>query len=147
VALKSFCQPSIAPNPCEEPLDDPAPRVNGEADLIGVLAHDLDRDQGGLGDLLSGVPAVGEDPVDEQEDAARSPQKRSAAVASLMFAGRGSRTRPRPSVSTSARRLLCVGQIGLVSGDNAAMLSSISWRPDGESKLVQEAPWNHGGRQ
>ena len=45
--LEVLCQPSIAPNPCEEPLDDPAPRVNSEADLIGVLAHDLDRDQGG----------------------------------------------------------------------------------------------------
>src|SRR3984957_7646742 len=40
---------------------------------------------------------------------------------------------------------LCVRQIGLVSGDNAAMLSSSSWRPHGESKLVQETPWNHGG--
>jgi hypothetical protein len=51
--------------------------------LIGVFADDLDRDQGGLGDLLSGVPAIGEDPLDEREDAARSPQKRSAAVAIL----------------------------------------------------------------
>jgi hypothetical protein len=41
----------------------------------------------------------------------------------------------------------CVRQIGLVSGDNAAMLSSSSWRPHGESKLVQETPWNHDGRQ
>jgi hypothetical protein len=32
---------------------------------------------------------------------------------------------------------LCVGQIGLVSGDNAAMLSSSCWRPHGETKLVQ----------
>src|ERR1017187_3256021 len=60
-----------------------AARVNSEADLMGVLAHDLDRDQGGFGDLLSGIPAVGEDPLDEREDAARSPQKRSAAVAIL----------------------------------------------------------------
>src|ERR1019366_8911665 len=42
---------------------------------------------------------------------------------------------------------LYVRQIGLVSADNAAMLSSSSWRPHGESKLVQETPWNHGGRQ
>src|SRR6185312_3815677 len=81
--LEVLCQPSIAPNPCEKPLDDPAPRVNSEADLIGVLTHDLDCDQGGLGDLLSGIPAVGEDALDEREDAARSPQKRSAAVAIL----------------------------------------------------------------
>jgi class 3 adenylate cyclase len=37
--------------------------------LIGVLARDLDRDQRGLGDLLVGIPAVGEDPLDEREDA------------------------------------------------------------------------------
>jgi hypothetical protein len=42
---------------------------------------------------------------------------------------------------------LCVRQIGLVSGDNAAMLSWSSWRPHGESKLVQAIPWNHGRRQ
>jgi hypothetical protein len=34
--LEVFCQTSIAPDPGEEPLDDPTPRVNGEADLIGV---------------------------------------------------------------------------------------------------------------
>ena len=74
---------AISPDPREKPFDDPAPRVNGEADLIGVLAYDLHRDQRGFGDLLAGIPAVGEDPLDEREDAARSPQKRSAAVAIL----------------------------------------------------------------
>ena len=43
--------------------------LNSEADLIGVLAHDLDRNQRDLGDLLAGIPAVGEDPLDEREDA------------------------------------------------------------------------------
>jgi len=37
-------------------------------------------------------------------------------------------------------RRLSVGQIGLVSGDNAAMLSSCGWRPHGESKLVSRNP-------
>src|SRR5208337_1072220 len=64
-------------------LDDPAPRVNGKADLIGVFSHDLDRDQCSLGDLLTGISAVGEDPLDEREDAARCPHKRSAAIAIL----------------------------------------------------------------
>src|SRR6266436_3008274 len=67
-----LCQPPIAPNPREEPLDDPAPRINSEANLTGVLAHDLDRDQGGLRDLLARIPAVGEDPLDEREDAAEA---------------------------------------------------------------------------
>jgi hypothetical protein len=35
--------------------------------------------------------------------------------------------------------------IGLVSGDDAAMLSSSSWRPHGESKLVQETSWITAG--
>ena len=65
--LEVLRQPSIAPDPRKEPLDDPAPRVNGEADLIGVLAHDLDRDQRGLGDLLTGIPTIGEDALDEGE--------------------------------------------------------------------------------
>src|SRR3984893_18784383 len=78
-----LCQPPIAPDPREEPLDDPAPRVNSEANLIGVLAHDLDRDQRGLGDLLAGISAVGEDPLDEREDAPRDSHKRSATIAIL----------------------------------------------------------------
>ena len=81
--LEVLCQPSIAPNPGEEPFDDPAARVHGEADLIRVLAHDLDRDQRGLGDLLAGIPAVGEDALNEREDTPRDPQKQSATVAIL----------------------------------------------------------------
>jgi hypothetical protein len=69
--LEVLRQPSVASDPCKEPLDDPAPRVNSEADLIGVLAHDLDHDQRGLGDFLASISAVGEDPLDEWEDASR----------------------------------------------------------------------------
>ena len=57
--------------------------MNGEADLIGVLSHDLDRDQRGVCDLLTRIPAVSEDALDEWEDAARDAQERSAAVAIL----------------------------------------------------------------
>src|SRR4029077_21131657 len=78
--LEVLCQSPIAPDPREEPLDDPTPRVNGEADLIGVLAHDLDRDQRCRGDLLAGIPAVGEDPLDAREQAPRDLQKRTAAI-------------------------------------------------------------------
>ena len=81
--LEVFCQPPIAPDPGEEPLDDPAPRLNGEADLVRGLAHDLDRDQGGLSNLLTRISAVGEDPLNKWEDAARGVQKRSAAVTIL----------------------------------------------------------------
>ncbi len=47
------------------------PRINSEADLIGVLAHDLDCDQRSLGDLLTGIPTIGEDALNEREDAPR----------------------------------------------------------------------------
>jgi hypothetical protein len=83
VASKSFASRRLRPDPREEPLNNPAPWVNSEADLIGVLAHDLDRDQRGRGDLCPGVSAVGEDLLDEREDAPRDSQKRSAAVAVL----------------------------------------------------------------
>ena len=83
MASKFLCQAAIAPDPGEEAFDDPAPRVNSEADLIGILAHDLDRDQRSLGDLLTRISAVGEDPLDEREDAPRDSQKRSATIAVL----------------------------------------------------------------
>src|SRR4249919_2160207 len=54
-----------------------------EADLVGIFAHDFDGDQRGRGDLFPGISAVGEDALNEREDAPRSPQKRSAAVAIL----------------------------------------------------------------
>ena len=66
--LEVLRQPSIAPDPSKEPLDDPAPRVNGEPDLIGVLARDLHCDQRGLSDLLTGIPTICKDPLDEGND-------------------------------------------------------------------------------
>jgi hypothetical protein len=113
VASKSFASLRLRPIQAKEPLDDPAPLVNSEANLTGVLAHDLDRDQRCLGDLLASIPAVGEDPLGEREDAARSPQTPSR---SWTLAGWGSMTRPRPSVFKDHRgrrpaRLRC-GQEG-----------------------------------
>jgi len=86
-SLEVLCQSSIAPDPSKEPLDDPAPWLNGESDLIGILAHNLDRDQRSLGDLPTCISAIGEDPLDEWEDAARDTQKRSAAIAILDACG------------------------------------------------------------
>ncbi len=83
VASKSFAKPAIASDPGKESLDDPPPWINGEADLIGVLAHDFNGNQRGLGNLLTRIAAVSEDPLDEREDATRGPQKRSATVAIL----------------------------------------------------------------
>jgi len=61
-----LCHPPIAPDPRKEPLDNPAPPVNSEPDLIGVLAQDFDGDHRCHGELLTGIPAVSEDPLDER---------------------------------------------------------------------------------
>ena len=65
----------------------PSARVNSEADLIWVLAHDLDRDQRGFGDLLTGTPAVGEDPLDERENAARDSYSAPTTSTPICWAG------------------------------------------------------------
>src|SRR5450755_3800705 len=83
VASKSFAKRRLRPIQAKNRSTTQTPRLNGEADLIGVLAHDLDGDQRGLGNLLTRVSAVGEDPLDEREDMTRGPQKRSAAIAIL----------------------------------------------------------------
>ena len=51
--------------------------------MVGIFAHDFDGDQRGRRDLLPGISAVGEDALNEWEDAPRDSQKRSAAVAIL----------------------------------------------------------------
>jgi hypothetical protein len=60
-------QPPVAPDPGEEALDNPASRLDGEADLIGGLAHDLEGDRGGAGDALASVAGIGEEALDEGE--------------------------------------------------------------------------------
>jgi hypothetical protein len=78
-----LCQSAILLDSSEESLDRPALRLNSEADLVGVLAHDLDRDDRNLDDLLTRISAVGEDALDEWKNAARGMQKWPAAVAIL----------------------------------------------------------------
>src|ERR1700731_2419975 len=98
-----------------------------------------------------GEPAVNRPPwwqvVRQQPPRAARPHDIEDAVDDLAH-----RPGPRPARCAGLRQVrhdhapLSVGQIGLVSGDGAAMLLSSGWRPHGESKLVQEAPWNHRGR-
>jgi hypothetical protein len=59
--LEVLGEAAVAADPGEEALDDPAPGLDGEADLVGVLANDLDGDGGGAGNPLPGVAAVGKD--------------------------------------------------------------------------------------
>jgi hypothetical protein len=83
VASKSLASRRLRPIQAKNRLDDPTPRVDGEADLIGVLAHDFDGDQRCRGALFPGISAVGEDALDEREDTPRESQKRSATIAVL----------------------------------------------------------------
>ena len=46
---------AIAPNLGEEPFDDPAARVYGETDLVGIFALDFDGYQRCRGDLIPGI--------------------------------------------------------------------------------------------
>src|SRR6476619_3834721 len=57
--------------------------MHGEADLADLLAHDLDDDAGRIRHALGGVGAIGEHPLDERQQSARSPQHRDGAVAVL----------------------------------------------------------------
>ena len=69
MASKSLASRPIAPDPGEEPLYDPTPRIDGEADLVGVVAHDSDRRSTlAVATFSPSIPAVGEDPLDERED-------------------------------------------------------------------------------
>ena len=97
VAFEVLCQPSIAPNPGEEPFDDQ--RRGFTAKPVGIFAHDFDGDQRGRGDLLAGISAVGEDPLDENrlvgnwwaggEDDVRPAGELAKGYSSLNFSGVG----------------------------------------------------------
>jgi hypothetical protein len=65
-------KPITPDHPDEEPRDDLTPSLNGQADRIGVAAHEYDGDQRGLRNHLTRIPADGEDPLDEPEDATQS---------------------------------------------------------------------------
>jgi hypothetical protein len=81
--LEVLCQPPVSPDPGKEPLDDPTPRVYDKADLIGILAYNLDRDQRCPCALFTRISAISEDPLDEREDTTRNSQQRTAAIAIL----------------------------------------------------------------
>ena len=70
MASKSFASRRLRLIQAKKRSTTPAARLDGEADLIGAFAHDLDGDHGGRGDLLAGVAAVGKDLLDERKRAA-----------------------------------------------------------------------------
>src|SRR5687768_721360 len=85
-----FCilpEPSVAVDPGKEALDDPSPWLDGEADLIGLAADDLDGDAGCGRDARALVASVGEDLLDEGERAARGSQQRTRPVTILHAGG------------------------------------------------------------
>jgi len=64
-------------------FNDPAAGLDGEANLTGLLADDLDGDDRGCGHALTGVAAVGEGALDEWVEAARRLEHRQRAVTVL----------------------------------------------------------------
>lgn len=80
-------QPAVPADPCEEALDHPALRMDGEADLVGRLANDLDGDDRAGGRPVSRIARVGESLGDEGERAARQLQHGAGALAVLHVGG------------------------------------------------------------
>ena len=68
--------------------------MDGEADLIGGFADDLDGDAGGVGDTLGSVGGVRERKLDEGKAAARRLQERHGAIAVLYGCGMHVQHRP-----------------------------------------------------
>lgn len=53
--FRIFPETPVSADPDEEALDDPAARMDGEADLVRRLLDDLDGDDGGSSRLVAGV--------------------------------------------------------------------------------------------
>ncbi len=98
---------AIAADPGEELFDHPAARMHGKADLIGRLAHDLDRDDRGGRRPVASIACNGERLGDEREGPTRQAQHRHGCVA-VLYVGRprieDERARPcRPAIGACAR--------------------------------------------
>jgi hypothetical protein len=63
--------------------DDDAANVVAESPVFHFFRDEVRRNQCGLGDLLTGISAVGEDALDEREDVPRDSQKRCATIGAL----------------------------------------------------------------
>ena len=102
-------EPSIAPEPGEGPLDNPPPPHNFEARLVVRALDDLEPNAlaGDIGgNLISLIAAIGEDMLDEGEQAPRLLDQSGGAVAVLDVGGITLMPRSNPMVSTSALRLI-----------------------------------------
>lgn len=94
-----------APDACEEPFNQPAPWLDGEADLIGLPLDDLGGNGIGFSDSRILIPSVVEHLADAGDGRRRSCGKRRAQSRSWILARCGNMPSVRPLVSTSAWRL------------------------------------------
>src|SRR5208337_213402 len=85
--LEVFGQTPVSADPSEEALDHPSPRLDGEADLIGLGSHDLNSNARCLRDFLSGVGTIGEQLFDEWKQGARNLQQVAASITVLDVGG------------------------------------------------------------
>ena len=91
VALEIARQAAVATDPGERALDDPAFGENDEAMQL-ISPDDLQRPSSGLcdgcGQLRSLVAGIGEDALDEGEEAARAPIKDKPSAIAILHVGR-----------------------------------------------------------
>src|SRR5271170_7577703 len=64
-SLEILCEAAVSAKPCQKPFDHPTSGMDGEANLAGLLTHDLNDDPGGVRYTFGGIGAIGEDPFDE----------------------------------------------------------------------------------
>jgi hypothetical protein len=83
VASKSLASRRFRPSQAKHRSTTPATRMDGEADLFGRLAHDLDGDARRIRDTLGGIGAVGKGALDKREAGVRGLQQGRRAVAVL----------------------------------------------------------------
>src|SRR5580704_92227 len=66
-SFEILCEAAVSPEPCQEAFDHPTPGMDGEANLTGLLADNLDDDPGRVRHPFAGIGAIGENPLDERQ--------------------------------------------------------------------------------
>src|SRR5580692_6463870 len=66
-SFEILCEAAVSPKPCQEAFDHPTPGMDGEANLTGLLADNLDDDPGRVRHPFAGIGAIGENPLDERQ--------------------------------------------------------------------------------
>ena len=138
VSLEIACQAAIAADPCQGAFDDPT--LGQDDEFVQFVAlDDLDHPMAGAGsgscDAWSLIAGIGEDPLDEREEAACAPiENQPRPVAVLNVGGMDHDVQQGPSVSTRIWRLRPVTFL------------PASWPCGSSAEPLFEPPWRSGCR-